>query len=584
MQKKPRRVVRSWAAWSMGLLFGVAALSQARLQTVGRAETLEKADATNRFVLTRKEHAKRGAILASDGRTLASDEDAYELNVQFDKVPHSEAFYMALGEATGLPASEFQGLAESGVGSRAWRQPVSQTQADAVAKVRSDWRADGVSLARVDRRAYPLGAGASGIVGLLREGEPLLGLEKQQDPFLAGKDGKRVGLTDKRGAFLPMRLDPRTTSRQDGQSITLTIDTELQAVAAAEIRKAVTDFKAVNGVAMVMDPKTGDVLAAANWPSFEPYQADGTPAPIKVGTDVNPMTMLRFEPGSTFKVLTLAKALDADVITPTSHLFCPGFYHPTSRTTIHCDSHHGNRAHGDVDITKAIAKSCNVAAATWAQKIKYDPFIQYINDLGLLRPSTLGLPQESSGSYNRKETAHDIQLATIGFGQSITCTPVGLIGAFGALANDGIRMEPRLIKKIGDQEQPVGEGHLVFKPETTHIVQNCMEAVMQSGEGTGFTLRVPGYRLGGKTGTAQKINHGMKGYVSNFVGFVPSKSPRAVVLVMVNDPKNAYYGATVAGPTFQHLAEAIIRRYAIPPTEPLEIKAPHAEKAGKTTH
>jgi cell division protein FtsI/penicillin-binding protein 2 len=558
------------SGWLMGLLFVGAGASQLKLQTVERNGTLALADKTRRFTLSRTDHAKRGAILSSDNRALATDEEAYELNVRFDKVPRSEAFFLALAAATGISASEFNALAAGGVRSRAWLQPVSQAQAEAVNKVRADWRADGVSLVRVARRAYPLGEAASGIVGLLRDEKPVLGLEKSQQELLSGVDGMRKGLTDKRGAFLPMRLAAETRERKDGQTIQVTIDTELQTAAATAIRAAVEENKADNGVAIVIDPHTGDILASANWPTYEPYEADGTPAPIAPGEDFNPAIMAQLEPGSTFKILTLAKGLDSGVIRPGEVLNCTGIYHPTPKTRIRCDSHHGNRAHGPVDIDKAIAKSCNVAAASWACRVGFDPFIDYVRDLGLLSRSKLGLPGEAHGNFNYDDPAPRLQLANVGFGQAVTCTPIGLASAFSMLANDGVRMEPRLIKRVGSQDVPIAAGKRLIRSETAVRVLRCMEAVIETDGGTGKGLRIPGYRLGGKTGTAQKVNKHERGYVSNFVGFVPSQAPKAVVLVMVNNPKGGnYYGATVAGPVFKSLAEAVIRRYSIPPTEPI---------------
>lgn len=569
---KPGQGGLKLSGWLMGALFVGAGASQLKLQTFERGNTLALAEETKRFTVSRKEHAKRGSILASDNRALAADEDAFELNVRFDQIPKSEAFFLELAAATGIPASEFQSLAAAGHRSRAWRQPVSQAQAEAVDKVRKDWRASGVSLARVDRRSYPLAEAASGIVGLLRdESGAVLGLEKSQDALLSGEDGLRKGLTDKRGAFLPMRLAQETRDRRDGNTIQLTIDTELQIAASMAIRKAVDENKAENGVALVMDPKTGDILASANWPSYRPYQADGTPGPIAAGEDYNPAIMAQLEPGSTFKILTLAKGLETGDIKSGEFLQCTGSYKPWRRgKAIHCDMHHGNRAHGSVSIDTAIAKSCNVAAASWARRVGYDGFLAYIKDLGLLERSKLGIPGELRGNYNFNEPNKQLQLATFGFGQSLTCTPVGLIGAFSMLANEGVRMEPRLIKRVGNQDRPLAEGKHIVSAATAQRVLDCMEAVIETDAGTGKTLRVPGYRLGGKTGTAQKVG-AIKGYVSNFIGFVPAQSPKAVILVMVNNPKNGnYYGATVAGPAFKTMAEAVIRRYSIAPTEPIK--------------
>jgi cell division protein FtsI/penicillin-binding protein 2 len=562
----------------MAGLFVLAAFSQLKLQTVEQKVTLALAEKTRRFTLSRHDYAKRGSIMAADGKPLAQDEDAYELNVQFKDVPRTEAFFLALGAATGIPASEFQSLAASGVKQRSWRQPISAEQSKQIAKVKAEWRANGLSLARTGRRAYPLGDAASCVVGVVREGKALLGLEASKTTILTGEDGLRVGLTDKRGAFLPMRLTQVTKDRRDGSNLTLTLDSDLQTEAAEAIKAAVELNKADNGVALVMDPKTGNLLAMANWPSFSPYQSDGTEGDLRGNSGYNPSYMAQLEPGSTFKILTLAKALDVGVAHMSDVIHCSGEFHPTSRTRIRCDSHHGNRAHGVLDPVKAIAKSCNVAAATWALRVHRGPFLDYVRDLGLLSRSKLGLPGEVHGNFNYEEPAQQLQLATVGFGQSITCTPVTLLGAFSMLANGGKSVVPRLIDKVGSTQMPIEPGKRLIKEETARELLQCLEAVIETDAGTGKELRIPGYRLGGKTGTAEKVGEGPKGYVSNFVGFVPVDAPKAVILVMVNNPKaGKYYGATVAGPVFKRMAKAVIRRYHIPPSSTISSEAATTE-------
>jgi len=559
----------TWAARGMAGLFVLAAFSQLKLQTYERDNTLKLADATGRFTRERKDFARRGAILTADGKPIAEDEDAYQLQIQFKKVPKSEAFFMDLGQASGIPASEFESLAHDEVGQRTWRQPMSALQSEAIAKVKKTWRADGLSLARIDHRSYPFGDDASCVVGLLREGKAQFGLEASQNAVLTGEDGLRKGLTDKQGQFLPMRMASNSKGRKDGSNITLTIDSDLQMVAAREVQKAVVANQADNGIAIVMNPANGDILAMANWPSFAPYQTDGTDGDLSdPQAGYNPNYMAQLEPGSTFKILTLAKALDTGHATMSEIINCPGEFKPSKRTKpIHCDSHHGNRAHGAINAEMAIEKSCNVIAATWATRVGYTDFVDYIRDLGLLSRSNLGLPHEAHGNFNYQEPNHPLQLATLGFGQSLTCTPATLLGAFSMIANKGVRVEPRLIKAVGERETPIDPGKRIIREETADEVMKCMELVIQGSHGTGRTLRIPGYELAGKTGTAQKVGKGEAGYVSNFVGFVPANQPRAAILVMVNHPKGArYYGAEVAGPVFQELARAVIRRYNLPAT------------------
>lgn len=566
----------------MATLFGITAFSQLKLQTWEQSHTLQLATDSKRFDFTFHDRARRGAILGSDDKPMAQDEQSYALTVKFNKVPHSDAFFMELAQATGIPASEFSTLsAQDSKKSKAWLTPVPSDQYKTIMDLRKRWRADGLSLAATGQRTYPLGDAASCLVGVIKEykeGTVHTGLEKSMDPYLAGKNGLRIGLTDRFGAFLPMRMDKATVPRKDGADVVLTIDTDLQTLAAQAIKTAVESNKADNGVALVMNPKTGEILAMANWPSFDPNAT----AANQGAFGFNPCYMSQLEPGSMFKILTLAKGLDDGKVSLNDTIYCSGEWHPTPTTTIHCDKHHGTRAHGQVGTVDAIARSCNVSAAIWATHVGRDRFLDFIRSLGLTKKSKLGLPGERNGNVNYAEYAQKLQLATLGFGQSITCTPVGLLGAFGMIGNNGMRVEPRIIRRIGSDIVKSEPGVQVVKPETANIVMQCMEAVIQSGEGTGAKLRIPGYRMAGKTGTAEKVGKHEHGYVSNFCGFVPAPNPKALILVMVDNPQGQkYYGADVAGPVFSEIAKAVIRKFNIPPTEPISAKPQHRISASE---
>jgi cell division protein FtsI/penicillin-binding protein 2 len=549
--------------------FVIAALSQAKVQVLDRNKIIDRATQTDRFMISRVEPAKRGVIYTSDGKALAQDEDTRVLNVDFRKVPHTPAFFMDVSAATGIPASEFIQLADSGLKTRTWRQPISSAEAQELQQVKTSWRADGISLAPSGKRNYPLAESAAGLTGVRREGKSQGGLESGDNQVLSGVNGRKIGLVDRSGQFLPMRLDSKTVPKLDGQDITLSIDSELQVVASNAIRQAVEQNKADQGVAIVIDPRTGDLLAMANWPSYDPNTlGESDNAQQKYGFNPNYMAVL--EPGSMFKILTLAKAFDLGVVTDSDTVYCHGTL-SVGKRTISCDSHHGNRAHGLLDPTMAIAKSCNVSAATWALRIGYDNYVHYMESLGIMSKPHIGMPGERAGLFNYNDPAQELHLATLGFGQSVNATPVQLASAFAMLANNGMRMQPRLIKKVGQRETPAIQMGQIVKPEAAQHVLRIMQSVIESDAGTGKSLRIPGYILGGKTGTAQKVNnvtHSMKGggYVSNFVGFVPGDKPQAVILVMVDNPKaGQYYGASVAGPVFQQLAKSVIRRFDIQP-------------------
>lgn len=575
--------LRLCSPYLVGGAFALAALSQARVQIFNRENLLDIGEASGRFLIKSMDPAIRGPIVTSDGRPLAQNEDTCEFGLIFDKVPDSDAFFMSLAAATGIPAGEMRGLKHEGVTNAFWPQPLSREQMRKVQAVKVKWRADGISIGPSRKRSYPLGEAAAGFVGYLRNGEPVAGLERSMDDLLKGEDGRKIGFTDRGGAFLTMRVDDRSIERQDGKKITLTIDSSMQLAAANAIRQAVEGSHATQGAAIALDPKTGDILAMANWPTIDPARVGEPLSKGQKMTDFNPSYMAVLEPGSMFKVLTLALALEKGLVTPADNYYCNGAFEAIPNHAVHCDLHHGSRAHGQLHPVDVIAKSCNVTSARWAQKIGYEDFTGFLDASGLMSKTQIGLPLEASGSFKRDEYSKRLQLATMGFGQSMACTPLGLASAFSALANGGVRMEPRLIAKVGDKETPVKEAGRLFSAETCQTVLSFMEAVIGTDEGTGKTLRIPGYRLGGKTGTAEKVGPGAEGYVANFVGTVPADDPRVLILVMVDAPKGPrYYGAQIAGPVFAEMSRAAIRRYAIPrasaPSPSLEVS-----REGKTS-
>lgn len=560
----------------IGGLFGLFVITQANLQLVHRSDLVELGKKTRRLEQRREEYAQRGAILTQDGKPLAQDQDTYEFGLEFYRIkggvrraqiPSSPGFFAALSEATDIPSTDFEQLALAGVTRKVWNRAMTPEQTRKVQDVKIKWRADGVSLQRSGRRAYPLGYAAAGLVGRVPGSAPGSGLERALDEKLRGVNGVTVGLLDRRGEFLPQRISDATRNKVDGQNAILTLHSELQTTAAEAVRKAVEENKADLGVAIVLDPKTGDVLAMANWPTMDPNGSENAQPGDRKQTDFNPAYMAAFEPGSTFKVLTLAEAMDLGVVGPTDAFYCRGEMPINAHRTVHCAQHNGSRAHGQLDPEKAIAVSCNVTAAQWALRVGSERMIAFLDKMHLLDLPGLSLPREQGGLFERNAYDKRHQTAVLGFGQAINVTPLRLATAFAMLGNDGVAMKPRLVRQIGGRKvepEPIGQ---IVRPDTAHRMLTYMESVIDSERGTGKTLRIPGFRLGGKTGTAQKIQQGaMKGYVSNFVGYVPADDPKAVVLVMIDNPKaGKYYGGSVAGPVFVDIAKAAIRVLGVAP-------------------
>ena len=576
--------------------FGAAAYSQAKLQTVERDGTLALAHKAHRYVQTIESRARRGSILAADGRPLAKDEDAYDLSVDFEECPHSPAFWLDVSAATGVAATDLEEACATGAKRRVWAGAVAASERERLSEVCAEWKADGVSAGWSGRREYPLGNAASSLVGVTRpkglaigpndekrykrlvakRGVPKggtfvfdleTGVEAGRDEDLTGQNGEVEGLTDRHGQFMASRGFRVTKDRRDGRDVRLTIVPELQVAATAAVRRQVESTHAQSGVALIMDPKTGDLLAMANWPQPTPYRADGTENDLGPSGGSNPCYMSDLEPGSMFKILTLAKCLDAAPAVAKGTMYCSGAWKPTPKAkAIHCDK--GER-HELEDDRKAIAESCNIAAGHWALAIGHRPFIDFLVAAGLRDRTKLGLPGESAAIFPGDDGAPLIQTAVVGFGQSINCTPVQLIGAFGAIANGGVRMEPRVIDSVGGVPTPRDEGRRLFSEAAATETMAAMEDVF-GPKGTGKSLVIPGYRLAGKTGTAQKKGKDQHGHVSNFIGFLPAQDPKVAILVMVNEPQGPhYYGAEVAGKAWREIALDVIRYDHIMPTEPI---------------
>lgn len=559
------------------LAFAAAAATQAQKQLFGAQDTIQKAKKSGRFLQRIEDVPIRESILASDNVALAKQRAGSTLELSFGAIPKSPALYSDLSEATGIPATEFLALANSEVPYRSWNRALALEQVARVNAVKIKYRADGISLRNGGERDYPLAEAAAGITGFVKNAEGHTGLELSRNSVLQGKTGVTVGLVDRTGKFLPMRIDSSSSKRVEGREILLTIDSELQIEATRILRRSVESNEATSGVAIVMRPKTGDIVAMANWPSYDPNKVHAAQDDGEVAIGYNPATMAVLEPGSTFKPLTLAKALNDGKVAMGDYVHCAGSLNVWANINLGCDDHGGRGgAHGSVDPTAAIARSCNVSAMVWAKKIGREPFIGFLEDIGLLSNSKLGLPLEARGQINRKEYATGLQLANFGFGQSMTVTPVSLIGAFGTLANGGVRMEPRLIKRVGDVETPIEPGRRVLSKESCDLVLESMRSVFDSDSGTAKSLRIAGYELGGKTGTAQKTNRKTGtmeggGYVSNFIGFVPARKPEIVILVMIDNPQaGQYYGGLVAGPVFKELVPFAVSRLGLNKTSPTE--------------
>lgn len=406
-----------------------------------------------------------------------------------------------------------------------------------------------------------------------QEGDGLDGLEKILDPKLDSKNGFITAEFDRARVPIPgteyKRVDP-----QAGRDIVLTLDAALQHDVESALDKVFASSQAEAAIAVVMDPKTGDVLAMANRPTYNVNRRTQD-----INGRLNRCVSSPYEPGSTLKVMTMAAALEESLATPNAQFYCGGSM-GIGRRTIHCA--HGAR-HGEETATDVIKNSCNIASAQLAFRLGKDKLYKYEKMFGFGEKSGAGFPGESRGILAKSENWSDIQTANIGFGQGISVTPLQLTAAYAAIANGGTYLPPRIVWGMRDQStgdlKPVelAKGRKVVSPETSRAMLHMLQEVVDHG--TGDKARLSSWTAGGKTGTAQIAQNGHYNgkYVASFVGMAPMNDPQFVILVAVTAPKGGYYGGVVAGPVFKEIAEkALLSRRVAP--DKMVIEDAHSKK------
>ena len=415
----------------------------------------------------------------------------------------------------------------------------------------------GIFLQREYKRFYPAGdvtAHLVGFTGIDDNGQE--GFELAQNNLLSGKAGSRRVIQDRQGHIVEDLEAVKVP--QDGHDLVLSIDRRLQYLAFRELAKAVDAHKAKAGAAVVLDAKTGEVLAMVNLPTYNP----NNPINIKGKTRNRAITDM-FEPGSTMKPMTASAAMQFGDFKPDTKIQTAPGHMSIGPATIH-DSH----MHGILTVAQVIQKSSNVGAAKMALSLKREELWSTFNQLGLGTPTHVGFPGESAGILRPYKTWRPIEQATMSFGHGISVTLLQLARAYTVFANEG-ELKPVSLLKLN--ESPVG--HQVFSVEVANNVKAMLELVVQPG-GTALKAQVAGYRVAGKTGTAHKLgSHGYEEnqYVASFVGMAPASNPRLIMAVMIDEPSienDQYYGGAAAAPVFSAVMADALRMLAVPQDSP----------------
>ncbi|MEK6726090.1 MAG: penicillin-binding transpeptidase domain-containing protein [Deltaproteobacteria bacterium] len=439
----------------------------------------------------------------------------------------------------------------------------------------------GIGFVKENRRFYPNGELASHAVGFSGiDGTGLGGIELAHDAQIKGK----TELVRAERDALGKRTLPMDLGFEDfltGNSVVLTIDKTIQYTAEKELAVAVRKSGAKGGTAIVMDPKSGEVLAMANYPQFNPNDLSSTSqAALK-----NRAIVDTYEPGSTFKVFLLAAALEEGVVKPGDKFNCENGSMELAGKVIH-DTH----KHGALTVREIMKFSSNIGSAKIAAKLGKERFYDYITSFGFGSPTGIELNGEGSGILRSMKTWSNLELATLSFGQGVSATPIQLTTAFSAIANGGYLMKPYLVKDILDRDGKVIKSNQpqivkkVISGDTASKVTEMLRDVVAEG-GTGTEAALNGYDVAGKTGTAQKVSGG-RGYrenkhVASFIGFVPAESPELVVLVAIDEPEGIQYGGIVAAPAFRAISETSLRYLNSPKKNDGQLPAGSALKVAK---
>jgi cell division protein FtsI (penicillin-binding protein 3) len=438
------------------------------------------------------------------------------------------------------------------------------------------------------RRSYPRAMLAANVVGYAGvDGEGLAGIEHSFDAQVRGRAGRVTLLRDaRRGMYLVGGEGPNRPI--DGNDVVLTIDSVVQFIAERAIGRAVEQYHAAGGVAIVMDPRDGRILAMASNPSFDPNRYRDFSADERRNRAVQD----QYEPGSTFKVVTASAGLEEGVVTPSQILDCGDGFIQIGNTQIH---EHGHNRYGLMTFEDVMVHSSNVGAIRVGLALGQERFYRYIRRFGFGERSGVALPGEAQGRVRRTEQWSQLSNASMSIGQEIGATPLQVLSAIAAVANGGLRVQPRIVEKVVD-----ARGNAIYTPPqaaTVRVISEKTAAVLNEilksvvARGTGMHAALAEHVVAGKTGTAQKAGRG--GYtdkvVASFGGYVPADRPQLAILVVVDEPKESEYGGTVAAPAFKEIAESTLRYLNVPPSVPartIDVAAPmlatFSQKHGST--
>ena len=533
--------------------FGVLACRAVYLQAVNTDFLQMKGE--SRFSRVLEVPATRGRILDRNGEAVAISTPVKSIWAIPEDVQASPAQVKSLATLLNVDPAELQKKFSDTTRDFVYlKRQIPPEQAERIAEL----GLPGIYSQREYRRYYPGGDGMAHVIGFTGVGdEGQEGIELAFQSSLAGKAGSRRVIKDRRGSIVEDLESIRAA--QDGKDLTLSVDGKIQNIAFGALKSAVEFHKAKAGAIVVLDVRSGEVLALANMPSYNPNnrgKLTGAQLRNRVMTDI-------FEPGSTLKPFTVALAVDEGRVRPDTMIqTAPGKLTIANHTI--SDAH----ASGLLSVAQVIQKSSNVGAAKIALGLPKEDMWDLFKRVGFGAQPALGFPGEAQGKVRDWKTWRPIEQATMSYGHGISVSLIQLARAYSIFARDGELAPLTLVRS----DMPVA-GRRVISAETARAVREMLEMAVQPG-GTAPRARVMGYRVAGKTGTAHKLENGgyaAHKYISSFVGFAPVSDPRLVIAVMIDEPSNGqYYGGAVSAPVFSQVMQGALRSLGVPPDAPMQ--------------
>jgi cell division protein FtsI/penicillin-binding protein 2 len=419
------------------------------------------------------------------------------------------------------------------------------------------------------RREYPSGKLASQLIGYVdsnNSGTLGSGIEHEYNSVLGGHPGEQLEVRGPGGVPLSTVTLRRA---QQGRDVQLTIDRSIQQKVQSVLDATVSRTGAHNATALVLDPRNGSILAMATAPGYDNNKVHDL-STKQFDRDTHNMAVeYSYEPGSTFKVVTMGAALTAGFVTPQTQFRIPYAIKVGDRV-VHDDAVRPTRTFTAAQI---LQQSSNVGTVTIAELVHKQPLYDWIRRWGFGSPTHIGLPAEAWGAVMPPDKWYSSSIGNIPIGQGISVTPLQMAAMYAGIANGGVIVEPHVVKKIGGRPAPKPVSRRVLSPTVDHTLVNMLKGVVDTAAGTGTRASVPGYTVAGKTGTAQvalphSLGYSTRNYVASFVGFLPADNPRVEVLVVVNSPRTNIFGGIVAAPAFQQIATYLTKDLAIPPDKP----------------